>query len=159
GASMHLANASSLYDHAVVEFDNGTQKETVVVADDGVAGNVVTFTTALANTYFEGHKARVVEMEIAARYKGPDGRIVATETIPNLRLHDDHGPSFVETSVRLQSALVNVVTVPPANGGGYSETNLAQFPTSPTAEWVDLTGGNDNLAQLTVDDFVGVDGG
>jgi phage tail sheath protein FI len=158
GTSMRLANAASLYDFAVLEFDNGTQKETVVVAQDGVVGNVVTFAPALANTYVEGHKARVIEAEVATRYMR-DGRVVAQEIFQNLRLHDDQSTAFLERGIGLQSSFVNVVTVPPANGGGYSETNPAQFPTSPGAEWVDLTGGNDNLAQLTVDDFVGVDGG
>lgn len=159
GTSMRLANASSLYDFAVLEFDNGTQKETVVVDQDGVNGNVVSFQPALANAYFEGHKARAIEMEVAARYRAADGRIVAQESLQNLRLHDDQSTSFVERSVQLQSTLVNVTTVPPANGGGYSESNLAQFPTSPGAEWVDLTSGNNAYADLTVDDFVGRDGG
>jgi Bacteriophage tail sheath protein len=159
GLSMFLGNAASLYDHAVVEFDNGTAKETVVVEDGGVVGNVVTFTAALANAYFEGHKARVIEMEIATRYQQPDGHVVAQEIFQNLRLHDDHSTSFVETSIRLQSALIDVVTVPPAAGGGYSETDLTTFPTSPAAEWVDLTDGDDALDDLTVDDFVGTDGG
>jgi uncharacterized protein len=157
GTTMRLSNTSSLYDRAVLEFDNGTQKETVAVADNGIAGNVVTLTTALANTYFEGHRARVIEMEIAARYRQPDGRIVAEEIHPNLRLHDDGSTSFVETYLGLQSSLVTVDTVPAP--GGYSETDLTLFPTSPAAEWVDLTGGDDALGDLTVDDFVGVDGG
>ena len=159
GSSMRLANPSSLYDFAVLEFDNGTQKETVVVDEGGIVGNVVSFAPALANTYFEGHKARVVEMEVATRYRQADGRIVAQEIMQNLRLHDDTSSSFVETAVRLQSSLVEAVTIPAAAGGGYSETNLAQFPTSPGAEWVDLANGSDALANLTVDDFVGIDGG
>jgi phage tail sheath protein FI len=159
GLSMHLANASALYDRAVVEFDNGAAKETVVVDDGGVVGNIVTFTPALANAYFEGHKARVIEMEVATRYAQPDGHIVAQEILQNLRLHDDRSTSFVETSVRLQSSLVDVITVAAVSGGGYSETNLALFPTSPGAEWVDLTSGDDALDDLTVDDFVGTDGG
>jgi hypothetical protein len=159
GTSMHLVNASALYDGAVVEFDNGTLKETVVVADDGVVGNVVTFAPALANTYFDGHKARVVEMEIATRYKQADGRIVAQEIFQNLRLHDDQSTSFVETFIRLQSSLVDALTVPPASGGGYSETDPTLFPTPTGAEWVDLADGDDALDDLTVDDFVGADGG
>jgi phage tail sheath protein FI len=154
GTSMHLGNPSALYDGAILEFDNGTAKETVVVADDGVVGNVVTFAPALANAYFEGHKARIVEMEIATRYKQPDGRIVAQEIFQNLRLHDDQSTNFVATFIRLQSSLIDV-----AAGAGYSETNLTQFPTSTGAEWVDLASGDDRLEDLTVDDFVGTDGG
>jgi phage tail sheath protein FI len=157
GTSMHLGNASALYARAVVEFDNGTSKETVVVADGGVTGNVVTFTTALANTYFEGHKARVIEIEIATRYTQADGTIVAQEIFQNLRLHDDHTTAFVETSIRLQSSLINVATRP--TPGGYSETNLTLFPTATGVEWVSLGGGDDANGDLSVDDFVGEDGG
>ena len=156
GSSMRLANASSLYDGAVLEFDNGTQKETVVVDDGGVVGNVVTFTPALANAYNDGHKARVVEMEVATRYRQADGRIVAQEILPNLRLNNSTSTSFVETAVGLQSSLVNVLTLP---GSGYSESDLTMFPTSAGGEWVDLDNGDDALADLTIDDFVGVDGG
>jgi hypothetical protein len=153
---MRLVNASQLYDSAVLEFDNGTQKEVVVVDVGGVVGNVVSFTPALANVYNDGHKARVVEMEVATRYRAADGRIVAQEIMPNLRLHNDTNTSFVETAVGLQSSLVDALTLP---GAGYSDSNLTLFPTSPGAEWVDLTGGDDALADLTVDDFVGIDGG
>jgi phage tail sheath protein FI len=159
GTSMRLANVSSLYDHAVLEFDNGTQKEVVVVDDGGIVGNVVSFQPALANNYFEGHKARVIEMEVATRYRQADGRIVAQEIFQNLRLHDDTSSSFVETAIRLQSSLVEAFTVPAASGGGFSATDITAFPTSPGGEWLDLTGGDDALADLTVDDFVGVDGG
>jgi hypothetical protein len=97
-----------------------------------------------------------VEMEVATRYRAADGRIVAQEIMPNLRLHNDTNTSFVETAVGLQSSLVDALTLP---GAGYSDSNLTLFPTSPGAEWVDLTGGDDALADLTVDDFVGIDGG
>ena len=159
GTSMRLANASSLYDHAVLEFDNGTQKETVIVDDGGVVGNVVSFTPALANVYNDGHRACVIEMEVATRYKQADGRIVAQEIMPNLRLHADTSSSFVETGVGLMSSLVNAVTIPATAGGGYSDSNLMLFPTSGGPEWVDLDNGDDALGDLTVDDFVGIDGG
>jgi phage tail sheath protein FI len=159
GTSMRLGNTGSVYDFAVLEFDNGTQKETVVVDEGGVVGTVVSFAPALANTYFEGHKARVVEMEVATRYRQADGRVVGQEIIQNLRLHNDRSTSFVETGVGLQSTFVNATTIPAANGGGYSETTITQFPTSTGDEWVDLTGGDDALADLTVDDFVGADRG
>jgi len=155
GTSMRLANASSLYDHALLEFDNGTQKEVVVVDDGGVVGNVVSFTPALANTYNDGHKARVIEMEVATRYKQADGRIVAQEIMPNLRLHADTSSSSLVTGVGLQSSLIDVATI----AAGFSDSNLALFPTSGGAEWVDLANGDDALGDLTVDDIVGIDGG
>jgi phage tail sheath protein FI len=157
GLSMHLANTSALYDSALLEFDNGTQKEAVVVDVGGVSGNVVSFTPALANAYNDGHKARVIEAEVATQYRQADGTITAQEVIPNLRLHDDKSTSFIERALSLRSALVDATTLP--TPGGYSDSNLALFPTSPTTEWVSLTGGDDALDDLSIDDFVGVDGG
>ena len=148
GTGMNLGNAASLYDNAVLEFDNGTQKETVVVAAGGVVGSVVTFAPALANAYFEGHKARVVEMEVAARYTQADGRIVAQETIQNLRLHDDQSTQLSSSSgIGLQSSLVDA-----DHGAARQRRRLLRrptsrsSPTSPAGEWVDLTGGDDDLA-------------
>jgi phage tail sheath protein FI len=159
GMQMHLANASALYDDAVLEFDNGTHKEAVVVAAGGVSGNTVTFSPALANTYNDGNKARLIEAEVATQYVQADGTVAAQEIIPNLRLHDDTSTSFIERAMRLRSSLVNATTLPASAGGGYSESNLTLFPTSSGTEWMTLTGGDDALDHLTIDDFVGVDGG
>jgi uncharacterized protein len=46
-----------------------------------------------------------------------------------------------------------------AAGPGYSASDLTQFPTAATGGWQDLGGGDDALASLSVDDFVGQDGG
>jgi phage tail sheath protein FI len=84
--------------------------------------------------------------------------VQATETIQNLRMHDDRTTNFLVTGVNLRSAFVNVQVDP----AGYSETDLTQFPVvvaSPLTEWLALTGGDDHLEQLTVEDFIGVDGG
>ena len=156
GLSMQLANTSSLYDNAVLEFDNGADKEVVVVDTGGVSGNTVTFTPALANAYNDGHKARLIEAEVATQYRQADGTITAQELIPNLRLHDDTSTSFIERAISLRSSLVDATTLP---GAGYSESKLSLFPTSPDTEWVSLAGGDDALGDLSIDDFVGVDGG
>jgi phage tail sheath protein FI len=149
--TIHVSGASQIYDNAILQLDNGTNKETVIVQPDGVSGEVVTFLPPLQHVYYEGQKVRVIEAEVDAQ-NIVNGVVVASEVMQNLRLHDDHTTNFIVTGVNLQSALVNVQT-----GGGYSETDLTMFPASPGAEWVPLTGGADNLDQLTVEDFVGVD--
>jgi phage tail sheath protein FI len=154
--SLHVSNASQIYDGAILQLDNGTNKETQSVSASNVSGDQVTFSTPLANAYFEGHKVRIIEAEVATRSL-IDNVVQALEVFQNLRLHDDQTPDFIVTGVNLASALVDVRTVPPAQGGGYSETDLSLFPTSPEGEWLPLTKGFDHLEDLTVDDFVGVD--
>jgi hypothetical protein len=149
--TIHVSGASQIYDNAILQLDNGTNKETVIVQPDGVSGEVVTFLPALGHVYYEGQKVRVIEAEVDAQ-NIVNGVVVASEVLQNLRLHDDHTTNFIVTGVDLQSGLVNVQT-----GSGYSETDLTMFPASPGPEWVPLTGGADNLGQLTVEDFVGVD--
>jgi phage tail sheath protein FI len=52
--------------------------------------------------------------------------------------------------------------VPSANGGGFSATSFKAFPAVLPPDnqlWLGLTNGNDNLASLSVNDFIGVDAG
>jgi phage tail sheath protein FI len=156
--TLHVNNAASAYDYAILQLDNGTNKETVIVAKNGVNGEVVTFAPALQHVYYEGCKVRIIEAEVDVQ-NTVNGTVVASEVWQNLRLHDDLSTSFIVTGVNLQSALINVQTVPAAAGGMYSETDLTKFPTSPSTEWLPLTGGDDALGTLTIEDFIGVDGG
>jgi uncharacterized protein len=157
--TMQISGAEQLYDFAILQLDNGLKKETVIVQAGGVAGEVVTINPPLVNVYYEGQKVRVIEAEVDTQ-NTVNGVVVASEVMQNLRLHNDQTTNYIVTGVNLQSAFVNVQTSLPVNGGGYSETNLAWFPASPLAsEWVPLSDGQDNLDQLTVEDFIGVDGG
>jgi phage tail sheath protein FI len=157
--SIHVSGASSIYDNAILQFDNGKHKDTVIVPANGVSGEVVTIpvTSPLTWTYFEGQKVRIIEAEVDVQ-NIVNGVVQATETIQNLRMHDDRTTNFLVTAVNQRSAFVNVQVDP----AGYSETDLTQFPAAggtPVVEWLLLSGGNDHLEQLTVEDFIGVDGG
>jgi len=155
--SIHLSGADGIYVNAILQLDNGLQKDTVQVT--GVTGEVVSFvmtdgTAGLKYTYYEGQKARVIEAEVDTQNE-VNGTVIASETIQNLRLTNDQSSSYIVTGVNLQSQLVNLTSL----GPGFSATILAQFPTAPDVEWVPLAGGDDHNENLTVEDFVGVDGG
>ena len=66
--------AQKLYIGAIVELDNGAQKEVHTVT--AVAGNVVTFDSALTGTYLEGDRLRVIEAEVLVRYQPAGGQLV-----------------------------------------------------------------------------------
>jgi phage tail sheath protein FI len=154
-ATLNVQNASQLYQNAVVELDNGTVKETLNVTS--VSGQMVTFDAPVNHTYFEGQLIRVIEAEVDVQY-APDGVLQATETFLNLRLLDDGSPNFIVRNVNDQSKYVELKAL-----ASPLSTAFAQFPsvpsTSPQQHWADLANGADNLTGLTVDDFVGADGG
>jgi phage tail sheath protein FI len=148
---INVWGASTLYVGAIVELDNGQQKETSTVLS--IDGDVVTLANPLANAYYEGHFLRVIEAEVTARYV-PDGSAPTVETFSNLRLRNDGSLSNLINHINTQSLLVEVVS-----GAGYSESNPALFPIAASGLWQPLSGGDDRLADLSPDDFVGVDGG
>jgi phage tail sheath protein FI len=148
-----VAGAAQLYVNALVELDNGQQKERNAVAD--VTGDTVALLNDLANTYQEGHKLRVVEAQVSVRY-ARTGQPLVEENFSNLRLTNDNSLSYFITNINTTSALVQVDDPP---GDGFSKTDLTKFPIAANGAWAKLEGGNDKLEELRVEDFVGSDGG
>jgi phage tail sheath protein FI len=150
--SLHISGSSAIYPNAILQLDNGQNKDTAVVSS--VTGDLVTLGTALVNAYYEGQKARVIEAEVDTQ-NVVNNVVTASEVLQNLRLFDDQTSNYIVTGVNLRSNLVNVATA-----ASYSSSDLTQFPAAPVGtEWVQLQGGHDNNDQLTVEDFIGVDGG
>jgi phage tail sheath protein FI len=149
--TLALWGASTLYRGALVELNNGATKEIVNVVS--VAGNAVTFAPPPAQSYFEGHRARVIEARVAVSFT-PQGGTPVDEVFTNLRLTDDGGPNFLTTQVNQRSTLANLII-----GTFVAGLNLADFPVAETGGWMTMAGGDDAIGGLSVDDFVGVDGG
>lgn len=149
-ATINIWGASSLYTGAIVELDNNQLKETFTVVS--TTGNSVTLSGDPANTYYEGDKLRVVEAQVNVSYE-PAGGTAASETFNNLQLVPTSS-DYIVTYVNANSNYVTVIA-----GPGISANQLALFPTATNGGWQSLSGGDDQLAQLTVEDFVGVDGG
>ena len=153
---LSVNGAQRLYPGAIVELDNGTQKEVRTVVS--VSGTVVTFDSAPANTYAETDWLRVFEAEVLVSYQPAGGQPVQ-EDFTNLRIADAgtplaNDPNSLWVAVNNQSQLV---TLQP--GAAFS-TVITQFPTaSPQGGWLTLASGDDHLEALSVEDFVGVDGG
>jgi phage tail sheath protein FI len=153
---LRVAGAQNLYLGAIVELDNGITKELRSISD--VAGDVVTFDVPLAGQYLEGDRLRVVEAEVLVRYQPAGGQLIE-EDFTNLRIADAGTTLGLDANslwvaVNAQSQLVNL-----SQGPAFS-TVLTDFPTaSPRGSWLTLDGGHDNLGALSVEDFVGVDGG
>jgi len=126
-------------------------KETFTVVS--TSGNTVTLSGNVQNAYYEGHKMRVIEAKVNVNYAPADGT-AASESFSNLRLIDDGTVNYIVDYVNQVSNLVTVKTA-----AGYSASDLTKFPTAAKGGWQTLANGDDALDQLTIEDFVGIDGG
>jgi uncharacterized protein len=152
---VNVAGVGQLYPGAIVELDNSRQKDVATIVS--LNGDAVKLSKPLTASYREGHKLRVVEAEIQAR-QVVKNQPVQEESFPNLRLADDKSPFFFVTAVKSGSSLVEVAT-PLGAGFPRDLSKLDEFPASPNGGFVPLTGGDDKLEELSVDDFVGEDRG
>jgi hypothetical protein len=155
-AQLGVNGAQNLYAGAICELDSGTAKEIHTVSS--VSGSVVTFDADLTGTYLEGDRLRVVEAEVLVRYQPAGGQVVE-EDFANLRIaakDSDVGreASSLWAAVNNQSQLITL------DEGAAFSTSLTEFPTTyPHGGWLTLQNGDDALGALSVEDFVGVDGG
>lgn len=146
-----VSNANRLYAGAMIELDNGSRKDRTVVTS--VAGPMVTTQDDLQQAYLEGDRLRLIEARVRVHY-APVGQPAVDEEFANLRLIRDGSPSALAESVTARSAVIDL-----AVGAAYQDSDVMAFPTSPSGGSIALASGDDRLDALTVDDFVGVDGG
>ena len=152
--TIDINDASQLYTNALVEFDNGTGKEYRTVMS--VSDVSVTVSKPLSSGYFEGQKVRVLEAAVNVQQTDANGNVTAQESFSNLRLTVEADTSYLVNYVNQFSKLV---TVQPGTSSNPIFGDPATFPTVPGGGWLTLLNGEDALETLSVDDFVGVDGG
>jgi hypothetical protein len=148
---IHVSNAGRLYRGAIVELDNGSQKDITWV--EAVEGTRVTLHNDITQSYLEDDRLRLIEARVEVRY-APPGLPAVDEVFTNLRLVRDGSPSSLLEYVSDQSRYVDL-----APGAKYKQFALAAFPTAQSGSWQRLADGDDKPGELSIDDFVGVDGG
>jgi hypothetical protein len=148
-AVLAVSGADRLYPEALVQLEGaaGAEIRTVVSVGDGT----VTLSANPGNTYFEGESLSVVEGDLTVRYRPPGGD-ETIERIAGLRLTNDAHPDSFVRKVNSKSRLVRAQV-----GADFDGTVLQAFPAVSTGPWATLGGGDDALASLGVDDFVGLD--
>jgi len=156
--TINVQGASQLYPGAMVELDTGTNKERSTI--DTINGDQITVNDPLTQQYFEGYRLRVIEAEVLTRYE-KDGVVQLAEDLTNIHLVDDGSVEYLVNYINSRSQLVDVEI-----RGGFSDSIFGDFPTMPPPAagdlddlWMRLDGGDDHYELLSVDDFVGVDGG
>jgi phage tail sheath protein FI len=171
--TLFVWGASALYKNAYVEIEDPAAGKKYYATVDTITGNKVDFTirptpNPLPNfKVFEGQRIRLIEARLDVLYAPKDGP-VTTEEILNLRVTEaePNDPMFFSNRVTARSQFVRaelaaVVTPPALPTNAINEFPLAVDSPSaatPVAQtWAKLTGGDDNLAALDPDAFVGVD--
>lgn len=159
GPTLNVQGASMLYKDALLELDSGTTKQTLTVVS--TTGSIVTLSGNVTLQLFENYKLRVIEAQVEADYIN-NGAIEVSESFQNLRLVDDKSMSYIVRQVNEVSKIIDLELA----GGNPLGNSLAAFPavSRPAAPelhrlWINLNGGDDKQAEMTVDDFVGVDAG
>jgi uncharacterized protein len=152
--TLNVWGASALYKGAIVELvKSDLTKETFTVTD--VTGQVVTFSAAPGADYLEGNKLRVIEARVTVSYE-PDVGDTTEEMFEHLSFAPDSA-NYILTQINDSSKLVRLPPAAQSIPGNLSA--LKDFPATAIPDGADFTGGDDKLASLTSDDFVGNDGG
>jgi phage tail sheath protein FI len=145
--TLHVGGAGRLYPGAVAQIDDGTVMTLHRVVS--VAGDVVTLDPPADQIYFENDRLFVVEAQVVVQAADQ-----ATETINNLRLTADD-PTGLVAGTAQRSGLVRAATGP----GLTSTSDPATYLAALGGRSLPLAGGDDKYQDLSVADFVGVDGG
>ncbi|MBP2330406.1 phage tail sheath protein FI [Kibdelosporangium banguiense] len=148
--TLRIGGASRLYEGAVVQLDH--DGALLVLRVRSVLLDVVTFDADVPQNVLETDRLYLVEAQVDTRFTDPGGTTV-TETFGNLRLLGE-GPSTLVNTLASRSQLVRAEALT-----GLSD-DPAKFPVAKSGAWLKLAdGGVDSYDTLSVDDFVGVDGG
>lgn len=146
---LRLRSARNFYPGALVELDNGTDRETFVV--NSINGNDLTLSGPTTKAYQVGNWARLLEFRLTVRYRNDAEHINQTETFDGLSLNPAVTDKYVLTQVNAHS---NLITLPmPLSAPG----PLASLSTA-DGSWLAFSGGSDGTPPLDAD-FIGVDNG
>jgi phage tail sheath protein FI len=160
GTNLRVQGAGTLYPNAVVELDNGTTKQTLLV--NAVQGDTVTFGANAAAGYFEGDKVHLIEARLQATYTDELGG-VTDEAFGNLHLQRrdaSGGPDELAAETRINGNSQLVMVEQPIDLNVTADLRLPVPANVGTGgSTAGLGGGQDRFDTLTVADFVGQDRG
>jgi phage tail sheath protein FI len=149
-----LSNPFRFYEGALVELDNGADKQEVRVTSR--VGARVKFDVPITIALHDTDSARLIEARCEVQYQPDPSQPAVVERIDNLRLKDDGSPSYL---VKRIAAMSNFVTVSVDAAWAAAQPDLTTFPAVQSGGWAALAGGDDHAELLSPDDFVGADGG
>ena len=147
--AVRVQSGQSFYEGALVELDNGTNREFFTI--NTIAGNDITLSGPTVNSYQSTHFLRLAEFRMSVRYLNEAEAIDQRETFDGLSMSPNAGRRYFATVVNGGSDLVRVIdTAGPAVP--------FDVPSTTTGSWERLAGGDDGTAPID-DAFVGEDNG
>ena len=166
-SDLYVWGASSLYEGAMVEVEDGAAKRKYYGLIATITGSDVKVTLnwpAAPGAPFdvwEGAKVRLIEASFNIRYEPPVGQAV-DETIANVRLSGpDTDLLHIKNRLGAVSNLVDLVqpqTIDVTSFGSYPLAVDDPTVATPTVRaWTDLANGDDDFGSLDPNDFVGQD--
>ncbi len=148
-----VSGARRIYREAMVELDNGKEKDFAVVTD--VDGEKVKLNPAPTNSYFEGDVLRIIEAEVIAQYS-PKGGPQESEVFQNLKLKSTDNDDPLLITNRLDGKRSRLVVARSETGVVLSNSALTDFPFARSSPLAD---GDNQFGELKTLDFIGEDGG
>ncbi|MFQ5813111.1 MAG: phage tail sheath family protein [Anaerolineae bacterium] len=147
GNSVRVRSSRNFYVGALVELDNGTDREYFTI--DAVSGNDLILSGTTANDFQLGNLVRLCEFKLSVRYLNEAERIDDLETFDGLSMNPAVADKYVVAVINTRSKLVRVIeeaapAVPFDN------------PCTPDGSWLQLTGGDDGSPPPD-DAFIGED--
>lgn len=133
--TVRVQSARSFYPGALVELDNGTNREYFAV--NGINGNDLTLSGATAHDYALGKFVRLLEFKLSVRYQNLAERIDQLETYDGLSLNAGVANKYVVDVVNARSRLITAAMPAPAG-----PTNS---PTTLNGSWMTFSGGDDGV--------------
>ncbi|MFQ5857715.1 MAG: phage tail sheath family protein [Anaerolineae bacterium] len=132
--SVRVRSSRNFYVGALVELDNGTNREYFTV--DAITGNDLTLSGATANDFQLGNLVRLCEFKLSVRYLNEAERIDELETFDGLSMNPAVANKYVVSVVNASSNLVRVIE---EAGPAVPFDN----PCTPDGSWRRLAGGDD----------------
>ena len=142
-----VQSARNFYEGALVELDNGTNREFFTVT--GIAGNDLTLSGPTLNDYNIGNLVRLAEFKMFVRYLKQDELIDELEVFDGLSMNPLAASKYVVTVVNGKSNLVRVTDIA-------GPAVPFDSPTTINGWWQQLGGGDDGNPP-SEDAFIGVD--
>ncbi len=149
GNAVRVVSARSFYPGALVELDNGSEREYFTVAS--VSGNDISLSGATVNEFRIGNPVRLAEFKLSVRYRNTEASIDQLEVFERLSLNSSVADHYLTSVVNGRSTLI---TVQDLAGPAVPFPN----PSTAAGTWESLQGGSDGTPPPD-GAFLGVDNG
>ncbi len=147
--TVRVRSSRNFYVGALVELDNGTDREYLLI--NAISGNDLTLSAATANAYSLDNYITICEFKLSVRYQNAAEQFVQTEAFDGLSMNPAVSEKYVVNVIANNSSFISVAEIP-------GPVSPFASPATPDGTWLQLGGGTDGTVPLD-EAFIGVDNG